>query len=185
MKVQFHIFKNLPAFDLPPRTFGHKYMIKMKEIQIKKYVRLLFFMAILIFILNKLFIRPWILENDVSELLLIISFSLPNLTEAIVGTLILTGILLQMRQYFNEKFGTIKESHIYLAAVGIASIYVISQELKFHNLGGNNVFDYYDIIASIIGLIGTYTMIHLFGFADELEMDTRNKNKLQNSKNEI
>jgi len=157
----------------------------MKELPIKKYVKYLFVLAILIFILNKLLIRPWILENKVSELLLITSFSLPNLMEAIVGTLILTGILLQARQYFNENFGSIKESHTYLVAVSIASIYVISQELKFHNLGGNNVFDYYDIIASIIGLISTYAMILLFGFSDELEIDTRNKNKIQNSKNEI
>ena len=159
----------------------------MKELPIKKYVIYLFAMAILIFIMNKLITRPWVLENDVSEILLIISFSLPNFIEAIVGTLILTGILLQARQYFDEKLGSIKTSHIYLGAVSIASIYVISQEFKFHNLGGNNVFDYYDIIASIIGLIGTYGIIRYFGFTEKTEIDTRtnNKNELQNSKNDI
>ena len=146
----------------------------MKEIPIKKYVRYLFGIAILIFILNKFYLRPWILEHDVPDIFLIVTYSIPNLIEAIIGTLILTGILLQVRQYFHKQLGAIKVTYIHILAVSIASIYVISQELKFHNLGGNNVYDPYDLVASVIGLVGTFGLIQLFGFTDEKEIDTRN-----------
>jgi len=139
----------------------------MNEIPIKKYIRYLFGIAILVFIMNKLYLRPWILENETPNVFLIFTYSIPNLIEAIIGTLILTGILLQVRQYFNKNFGSIKDTYIHIIAVSIASIYVISQELKFHNLGGNNVYDPYDIVASIIGLIGTFVIIQLLGFTEK------------------
>ena len=140
----------------------------MKEIQIKKYVRYLFGISILLFILNKLYLRPWILENELSGFVLTFTYSIPNLLEAIIGTLILTGILLQIQQSFNDKMGTIKDINIRILAVVIATIYVISQELKFHNLGGNNVYDPYDLIASITGLMGTFVVIQIFGFVYKL-----------------
>ena len=141
----------------------------MKEIPIKKSVRYLFGIAIFVFILNKFYLRPWVLKNELSEFFQIIVFSIPNLIEAIIGTLILTGILLQIRQYFNKKTGHVKDTYIYLIAVCFSSFYVISQEFKFHNLGGNNVYDPYDLIASIIGLTMTFGIIQLFGFADKTE----------------
>ena len=143
----------------------------MTEISIKKYVRYLFGFEILIFVLNKLYLRPWILENEFSGIILILTNSVPNLLEAIIATLILTGILLQIRQYFNDKMGTIKEINFRILAVFIASIYVLSQELKFHNLGGNNVYDPYDLIASITGLIGTFIVIQIFGFVNEVQKE--------------
>lgn len=135
----------------------------MREITIKKYVRYLFGIVFILFILNKFYLRPWVLENELPELFQIFVFSVPNLIEAILGTIILTGILLQLRQYSNKK---IKDSSIYLIAVIISSLYVISQELKFHNLGGNNVYDPYDLIASILGLLMIFMIIKKFGFMD-------------------
>ncbi|MGI9549985.1 MAG: hypothetical protein ACR2MT_02200 [Aurantibacter sp.] len=135
----------------------------MEEMTVKKYIRYLFGTVFILFILNKFYLRPWVLENELPELFQIFVFSIPNLIEAILGTIILTGILLQLRQYSNKK---IKDSSIYLIAVGISSLYVISQELKFHNLGGNNVYDPYDLIASIIGLLMTFMIIRKFGFID-------------------
>jgi hypothetical protein len=143
----------------------------MKEISIKKYVRYFFGVTILIFFLNKFLLRPWILENESSEFFQIIVLSMPNLIEAIIGTLLGTGILLQARQYLNNTLGAIKDAYVHLLAVLIVSVYVISQELKFHNLGGNNVYDRYDIIASFIGLILTYGIIELFGFSEEAKND--------------
>ncbi|WP_127845827.1 hypothetical protein [Psychroflexus aestuariivivens] len=145
----------------------------MKEILIKKYVMYIFSIAILIFVLNKLYIRNWILENDLPDFLLIVTYSIPNLIEAIIVTLLLTGILLQVRQHYNKKLGSIKVEHINILASSIAAVYVISQELKFHNLGGNNVYDPYDLLASFIGLIGTFGIIQLFGFMNENEVDTK------------
>ncbi len=135
----------------------------MREITIKKYIRYLFGILFILFILNKFYLRPWVLENELPELFQIFVFSVPNLIEAILGTIILTGILLQLRQYLNKK---IKDASIYLIAVSISSIYVISQELKFHNLGGNNVYDPYDLIASILGLLIIFMIIKKFGFID-------------------
>ena len=143
----------------------------MKEIQIKKYVRYLFGVSILLFILNKLYLRPWILENELSGFILLLTYSIPNLLEAIIGTLLLTGILLQLRQSFNEKMGTFKDMNIRVLAVVLATIYVITQELKFHNLGGNNVYDPYDLLASITGLIGTFVVIQKFGFVNKLKIE--------------
>jgi len=139
----------------------------MKEIKIKKYVRYLFGISILLFVLNKLYLRPWILENEFSGFLLILTLSIPNLLEAIIATLILKGILLQLNQYYLSKTNAIKEITLRISAVALAAIYVISQELKFHNLGGNNVYDPYDLIASAIGLVGTFTVIQLFGFVNK------------------
>jgi len=140
----------------------------MRDIAIKKYVRYLFGVVFLIFILNKLYLRPWVVQNELSTFFQIIVFSIPNLIEAILGTLILTGILLHLRQY-SQKTQNIQDATVYLAAVSISFLYVTSQELKFHNLGGNNVYDPYDLIASVIGLLMTYTIIRKFGFLEKRE----------------
>ena len=145
----------------------------MREISIKKYVRYLFVIAILLFLLNKLYFRPWVVANESNGLLLIVTYSIPNLVEAIIGTLILTGILLQTRQYFKERIGSIRDIYIHVLALSLASFYVISQELEFHHIGGNNVYDPYDLIASIIGLSGTFVIIQKFGFADKVEIDVK------------
>ena len=123
----------------------------MQERRIKKYIRYLYGIAAVAFILNKFYLKPWILENKTPDIFLIVTNSIPNFIEAIIGTLMLTGILFGVRQYFNKKFGSINDTSIHLIAVSIASIYVISQELKIHNLGGNNVYDPYDIVASSFG----------------------------------
>lgn len=143
----------------------------MKEISIKKYVRYLFGVVILVFFLNKFLLRPWVLENETSKFFQIIVLSIPNLIEAMIGTLLLTGILLQLKYRFNKKIGYIKDEYIYLFAVGLASIYSISQEFKFHNFGGNNIYDPYDVIASLIGLGLTYGLIQVFGFVEKVKTE--------------
>ena len=149
----------------------------MKEIAIQKYVRYLFGIAILVFVMNKFYLRPWVLENELPEIFQIVVLSIPNLIEAIVGTLILTGILLHLRQYFGKTTRNIKDTYIHLMATGIAGIYVISQEFKFHNIGGNNVYDLYDVIASIIGLALTFGLIQAFGFVQESKTEILNSKK--------
>ena len=67
--------------------------------------------------------------------------------------------------------GYIKDRYIYLIAVSIALIYSVSQEFKFHNLGGNNVYDPFDVIASLIGLGITYGLIQVFGFVEKVETE--------------
>ena len=77
--------------------------------------------------------------------------SFPNLCEGIIGVLTLTGIGIYLNTYLN-----IPKYFIYILAVVLATIYVTTQELKIHNLGGNNVYDPNDLIFSAVGLfIGT------------------------------
>jgi len=145
----------------------------MKEIPIKKYVIYLFGISILIFVQNKLYIRKWIIDNESPDFLLIVTYSIPNLIEAIIVTLILTGVLLQLREYFNKQLGSIKTVYIHVIASILAAVYVITQELKFLNLGGNNVYDPNDLLASLIGLIGTFLIIQFLAFINETEINTR------------
>tara|TARA_R110002072_G_scaffold37556_4_gene109712 strand:+ start:5653 stop:5820 length:168 start_codon:yes stop_codon:yes gene_type:complete len=44
-----------------------------------------------------------------------------------------------------------------------AAIFVITQEMKFHNFGGKNIYDFNDVIASIIGLIVIFVMLNIYG----------------------
>ena len=67
--------------------------------------------------------------------------------------------------------GYIKDDYFYLFAVGLASIYSVSQEFKFHNFGGNNVYDPYDVIASLIGFVMTYSLIKVFGFVEKVKTE--------------
>ncbi len=137
-----------------------------KRLTIKKYVRYLFVAAFIMFVLNRFFVRPFVLENDYPDILQIIVLSLPNFTEAVMGTLLLTGILLQLRQFFGDKLKSLKTTYVYLIALILASVYVISQEFTLHNIGGNNVYDPYDLVASIFGLTLTYMTIRILGFIE-------------------
>ncbi|WP_299557197.1 hypothetical protein [Seonamhaeicola sp.] len=114
--------------------------------------------------------RPWVLEKDLPNVFKIFVLSVPNLAEAIIGTLLLTGLLFQLRPYFNQRLRALKDTYIHLAAVGIAGVYGISQEYKWHNIGGNNVFDIYDVMASIIGLVIAFGLLQKFGFIDKTEL---------------
>ncbi|SHJ29243.1 hypothetical protein [Aquimarina spongiae] len=125
----------------------------MKDISKLARIQMIF---ILLFAFFK-FIRPTVLASNAPEIFKIILLSLPNFFEGVIGTLVLTAIGL----YLNARVLTkqIKRQLIYIMATILAAIYVITQELKIHNLGGNNVFDINDIIFSIIGLAVGFTMI--------------------------
>jgi hypothetical protein len=105
------------------------------------------------------FIRPSVLEGDYPEWVKIMLLSLPNFFEGIIGVLILTGIGLYLNIKIFNPNKQIRLKIIYLAALILAGIYVISQEFKLHNLGGNNVFDENDVIFSLVGLIIGYSIV--------------------------
>ncbi len=137
------------------------------ELRVKKYIRYLFGIALLVFGLNKFILRPWLLEHDAPNFFLILTFSIPNFVEAIVGTVVLTGIFLRIRNSLSDKIASVKDVYIHILAVSTAALYVITQELKIHNLGGNNIYDPNDLIASIIGLVLTFGLIQVFGFIED------------------
>lgn len=127
---------------------------KMKDIMKLARVELI---IIPIFIFFK-FIRPSVLRSSSPEFFKIALLSLPNFFEAVIGTLTLTGIGLLINDRLSERH-QIKPKLIYLLAVILAGIYVSTQELKIHNLGGSNVFDRNDLVFSFIGLIIGYWIV--------------------------
>ncbi|WGD33984.1 hypothetical protein [Olleya sp. YS] len=110
-----------------------------------------------IFIFLKL-IRPSVLDSESPEFFKIALLSFPNFFEAIIGTLTLTGLGLIVNDKLNRRY-QIRTRSIYILAVILAGIYVLTQELKIHNLGGNNVFDINDLIFSFVGLIIGYWIV--------------------------
>ncbi len=104
------------------------------------------------------FLRPSVLKTEAPELVKIFLWSFPNFCEAIVGVMTLTaiGLVINRRLRFKKRF---KEKNVYVLAVLLAAVYVISQELKFHNLGGHNVYDPIDLVFSIIGLLTGYFIV--------------------------
>lgn len=109
--------------------------------------------TIVLFVINKMLVRPYVLERDFSEPFRVFVFSFPNLCEAIVGTLTLTYIGLFINYRRIQPSRRIRDSYLYLLATLIAAVYVVLQELKIHNLGGENVYDPFDVVFSLIGLV--------------------------------
>jgi hypothetical protein len=125
---------------------------------IRKVSRIILLVGV-VFICNKFLIRPFVLANDFPEIVNVIVLSLPNLCEAIIGALLLTNIGLLLRHKYLKTYHGLKEGHVYLIAVAAATIYVSLQELKFHNLGGRNVYDPFDLLFSIIGIAVAYGLL--------------------------
>ncbi len=124
-------------------------ILKLVQIQIVFIVLFAFFK----------FIRPPVLGGDYPEWVNIMLLSLPNLFEGIIGVLMLTGIGLYLNiNVFNPK-KQIRLRTIHITALILAGIYVITQEFKLHNLGGNNVFDKNDVIFSFVGLTIGYSIV--------------------------
>lgn len=146
----------------------------MEEITIKKEIKVLFLACFLLFIFNKTFIRKWILNEEVPKVLELISYSIPNFFEAILGTLILTAIFLRANMLFWPPPKSEKAIFIYILVFSISAIYVISQELNYHALGGVNIYDPNDILASVLGLLFSFFFILKVGFYDLITTSSAN-----------
>lgn len=115
--------------------------------------------SILLFIICKKWIRPFVLEGDYPSWLDITVLSLPNFFEGIIGVITLTYIGLYVNYRWIPEKGKSSNNQIYFIALVIASIYVLTQEFKLHNLGGNNVYDPWDVLFSLIGLTIAYGIV--------------------------
>ena len=114
--------------------------------------------AIILFASLK-FIRPSVLESNAPEWIKVSLLSLPNFFEAVIGILLLTGIGLYLNGSVFSPGRQIKPMIIYTLALVLAAVYVLTQEFKIHNLGGNNVFDINDVIFSIAGLLVGFLIV--------------------------
>lgn len=135
----------------------------MRDIRLKNYIKYLYFGALIFHSLNKFLLRPWVLKNDFPGFAKVFVLSVPNFLEAVVG-IINISILLVLLKWRSFKFlKKIPDIRLYTVALFLSSTYVITQELKIHNLGGRNVYDPNDLIASVIGLTGVFTLIAAYG----------------------
>jgi len=100
-------------------------------------------------------IRRNVLADKPPEFVQAFLLSFPNFCEGVIGVLTLTMLGL----YFNKKL-KISNEMIYATATILAAIFVITQEMKIHNLGGNNVYDPNDIVFSIVGLVVGFIIVN-------------------------
>lgn len=130
---------------------------------LKYYIKYAFFGLLVVFPLNKLVVRPIVVKGNYDEVWVILVNSFPNFAEAIFGIIFVSIILFKVREHFVEHWRRISDIAIYSCAFLITGIYAISQELKFHNFGGNNIYDPNDVVASIIGLVFMYGVLNKYG----------------------
>lgn len=105
------------------------------------------------FVLGKMVLRPAVLSSDAPAWLDIFVLSFPNFCEAIVGAATVTGLLLIANARWVPSLHRLSDSTVYVLAIVFTGVYVILQEFKVHNLGGNNVYDPYDVLFSLVGLV--------------------------------
>ena len=131
---------------------------------VKPYVIRLYLGSILLFVLVKGAIRPWVLAGDFWVGFDIFVLSFPNFVEAIVGMSNVYGLLLFATHRDGLGMGRRSDPSLLLAAVVLTGAFVLSQEFGLHNLGGNNVTDLYDVAASIVGIGLMAAVFSKFGF---------------------
>lgn len=139
----------------------------MNNFTIKPYLLRLYLGGLIVFFLNKFVLRPFVLENNFPGWIETFVLSVPNTIEAIFGMGIIGAALSVAREKFKSRLGAVPDLAIYLSTLIIAGVFVLTQEFKLHNLGGRNVFDPNDAIASVIGLIGMFILLVRFGILDK------------------
>lgn len=112
--------------------------------------------VVVAYLLNKFALRPFVVRNEISGWISTFTFSWPNLCEAVCGTILLTNLALIANAALLTEPRRLKMLTIYIVTTLLAASYVILQELKIHNLGGRNVYDFNDVLFSIAGLALTF-----------------------------
>ena len=125
-------------------------------------IRIIFLAIFASFIVIKGYLREPVLNSEPSAFLKTFVLSYPNFCEAVLGSIVLVGIALVINKRFVPESKQIQNQPIYLGAIVIAAVYVILQEFKIHNIGGANVYDPYDVLFSVIGLVVAYMLIRRF-----------------------
>ena len=93
--------------------------------------------------------------------------SAPNTFEAIIGMSTVAALLMRAK-LFSPRFRGHPESYDLSLSDGCDGDYVLTQEFKLHDLGGRNVYDPYDVVASIVGLVGTLLCFWRYGFLERV-----------------
>lgn len=137
--------------------------ISIHDLKVRGITWTVYWINFLLFFVLKIWFRPWVREQEGLEFLKVFANSFPNFVEAYLGTFTITAFFLIAKIKNYSWFKTLKNRVIYLFSTALAAIFVITQEMKFHNLGGVNIYDFNDVIASVIGLVFIFSMLNLYG----------------------
>ena len=121
----------------------------------------------LAFLVNRHAVRPWVLDNVEGGPATVLVNSLPNLIEAIIGTIDVALVLLIIVRRNLRLKHCIGHTTMYVVATVIAGLFVISSELNWIHFRGPNVYDPNDIVASIFGLLITLFLLTRIGLVTE------------------
>lgn len=141
----------------------------MNNFSIKPYLLRLYLSAFIFFFLNKFALRPFVLDGDFPNWIDTFVLSLPNTIETIFGMGIVGAALAVILEKLKPRFGEVPDLAIYISTLILAGAFVLTQEFKLHNLGGRNVFDPNDAVASVIGLTLMFILFVRFGILEKSE----------------
>lgn len=125
-------------------------------------------LSLVVFIVFKLLRKPalaqlpleWApLEGIPTQWVEIFLYSFPNFLEPIVGAITITYLLMLPGGKIRFIRDRVAEPFIYIFVIFLAAVYVLTQEFKIHNLGGNNIYDPNDVLFSIAGLAAAMVML--------------------------
>ncbi|MEM7415854.1 MAG: hypothetical protein AAF389_10190 [Gemmatimonadota bacterium] len=133
--------------------------------RLKPYVRRLFAASIGLFVVNKFVVRPWAEGVDLPRWAEVLTYSSPNAIEGVVGMTVVCVMLLTVRRRLDG--GAIGEATLFAIGAALTSAYVLTQEFGLHHLGGRNVVDPLDAVASVVGVLTMWLLFSRFGVADE------------------
>ena len=143
------------------------------RLPIKPYLVRLYLAAFAYFFVNKFLLRPIVTDAQAPRWLDIVVYSSPNLVEAILGmTVVATVLMLGLQRYWRDK-ALASDTVVYTVAALLVGAYVLTQEFKLHNLGGRNVYDPIDALASGVGVLMMWAIFCRFGVLDTQRMPPR------------
>lgn len=141
-------------------------MTEPSGLRLKPYLRRLYLVVLGIFVANKLWIRPWVLAQDLPQIFDTVVFSLPNAAEAVIGLGVCTAILHLARHQLRPRLDHLPHLWLDITALLFTGTYVLTQEFKLHHLGGRNTFDPYDAVASVLGLLIMFAVLRRWGVVE-------------------
>lgn len=141
--------------------------LPQQNLHIKPYVLATAAGSLGVLLVVKLILRPWILSLDGWLPAKVFVLSFPSYVEAVVVSTISFWVLSLVRRSPIPLFQSLTEHTLFVFTMFLVGSYVISQELLPQNLGGNNVVDPWDVLASICGLATMAVLFVRFRFLEE------------------
>jgi hypothetical protein len=137
------------------------------RIPIRRYLVRLYLASLGFFVLNKLVLRPLLSDAEIPSWLEVVLYSSPNLIEAVMGTTTVAVLLLLARQRLGGRWAEVSDLVVYSVAAVLAGTWVLTQEFKLHDLGGRNVYDPLDAVASAVGVALMWLIFVRFGVLED------------------